>query len=591
MLITPQRFSIMKAKNYTFAFFILLSFFSLVLVGCQGRQSTKPDFYLGVDLSYVNEMEDCGAVYHVNGESQDPFVLFDEKGANLVRARLWHDPDWTTYSTVPDVTKTFSRAKAQGMSTLLDFHYSDNWADPGKQTIPAAWQSIEEEDLPKTVYDYTYEVLMQLHEDDLMPDFVQVGNETNPGMLKRDLDLDWPRDAKLFNAGIQAVRDVAEETNTNPQVILHVAQPQNTGWWFREARANGVTDFDVIGISYYPQWSSFTVADMGNHVTYLRQEFGKEVMVLETAYPWTYEAVAETADNILDKHVSTYRPTIEGQRQFMIDLTQSLISNGALGVVYWEPAWVSTKCETRWGQGSHWENATFFDFANNNELHAGADFLDFEYLRPSQTVDGIIEENDSLLLTDSENDQFGRSHNDLLNLYGIDDADSLYLTLTIAGDLYAAKEGSYLFYFDTTEDGEGATIDVGRRPIFVADPHQPEYRLDVSIAEERDTTSGRYAFYAWQDGEWQEVTLTGAAAIHSGEPSVIEVQIPKAILNHPDFVNMGVVSVGRGRVHTAVDILGNPVSPENLSEELILENFIHYNLTEETRALGIRSKE
>ena len=286
----------MNMKNRVAKLFFPLLILTLV-VSCEMGQQEEPDFFLGVDLSYVNEMEDCGAVYHANGEPQDPFQLLNEQGANLVRARLWHNPDWTEYSSVLDVTKTFSRAKEQGMATLLDFHYSDNWADPGKQTIPAAWQSLEEEALPQAVYDYTYDVLMQLHDAELMPDFVQVGNETNPGMLKRELESDWPRDAKLFNAGIQAVRDAAAETETNLQIILHVAQPENTGWWFREARDNGVTDFDVIGISYYPQWSIFSVTDMGNHVTYLRQAFGKEVMVLETAYPWTYETAGDT-DNL-----------------------------------------------------------------------------------------------------------------------------------------------------------------------------------------------------------------------------------------------------------------------------------------------------
>lgn len=571
----------MNVKNHVLTRLILLLLAGLLVSACQTGQVEAPEFYRGVDLSYVNEMEDCGAVYHVNGEPQDPFQLFQEQGANLVRARLWHNPDWTAYSSIPDVSKTFARASEQGMATLLDFHYSDNWADPGQQTIPKAWQLLNEEDLPQAVYDYTYDALLQLHEDGLMPDFVQVGNETNSGMLKRDLSLDWPRDSQLFNAGIRAVRAAAAQTETTPKVILHVAQPENTGWWFREATANGVTDFDVIGISYYPQWSTFSVTDMGNHVTYLRNEFGKEVVVLESAYPWTYEAVNETADNILDKHISSYPPTIAGQRQFMIDLTQSLISNGALGVVYWEPAWVSTKCETRWGQGSHWENATFFDFTNNNELHAGADFLGFEYLRPSQPIDGIIEENyGDPLLTDAENDQFGPAHNDLLSLHITEDADSLYLALTIADDIFAAQEGTYLIYLDTTEDGNGANLDVGRRPILVAAPHQPEYRLDVSIADDRGTAGGRYAFYAWQDGAWQEVTLTGAGAVQSDAVSVIEVQIPKAALNHPKFVNAAVVSAGRGRVHTAVDILGNPVSPQDLTEAVTLQTFARYDISE-----------
>ena len=166
-------------------------------------------FYFGVDLSYVNEMDDCGAVYLENGEARDAYALFSEHGANLVRARLWHNPDWTDYSTVPDVIRTFERAQAADMATLLDIHYSDSWADPSKQAIPAAWSDLPGDELPKAVYQYTYDVLSQLHEKGLMPDFVQVGNETNSGMLKQVMGLDWSRDADLFNAGIRAVRDLS----------------------------------------------------------------------------------------------------------------------------------------------------------------------------------------------------------------------------------------------------------------------------------------------------------------------------------------------------------------------------------------------
>lgn len=552
--------------------------FRLAAIGILLLLSTVPmvngqeqKFYLGVDLSYVNEMEDCGAVYRENGEAADPFVLFHKHGANLVRARLWHKPDWTNYSTLDDVKKTFSRAQAAGMSTLLDIHYSDTWADPGRQEIPAAWEDIQDEgELAQAVYDYTYDVLTELHDAGLVPTFVQVGNETNSGMLKRRVELDWGRDAGLFNAGIQAIRDFAAATGTDPLVMLHIAQPENTGWWFAEAEAAGVTDFDVIGLSYYPQWSTFTIADVGSQVSYLRQRFGKAVMVVETAYAWTREAVDETADNILNQGIRGYPFTPAGQRQFMTDLTQSLISNGALGVVYWEPAWVSTDCSTRWGQGSHWENATFFDF--QNEVHEGIGFLSHSYLYPASLVDGRADSTDPLIEDDTADSLDDVPAFDLLSLHMTKNEGLISLAITVAGDVYSER-GNYLIYFDTTYDTEGAAIDVNSRPITISDPYKPEYRLDIGIVERQGSVSGKCVLNAWVDGEWQKITFTGGLAIQAGDTSVIEIQIPEALLSHPPLIHAAVLSTDRTLAHTAADIMGSAFTPADWSEPVVIDQF------------------
>lgn len=533
-------------------------------------------FYFGVDLSYVNEVEDCGAVYFENGQQRDPFALFADYGANLVRARLWHNPDWTEYSTLADVKRTFERAVDAGMNTLLDFHYSDNWADPGRQEIPTAWQDIKEtQALADTLYQYTYDVLTELHTANLTPTFVQVGNETNSGMLKAEgEDLNWARQTVLFNAGIRAVRDFSAETGTNPQIVLHVAQPENTGWWFAEAELAGITDFDVIGISYYPQWSTFSIADMGAQVSYLRQRFGKAVMVVETAYGWTRDMVNETAGNILNQGLRGYPFSPEGQRRFMTDLTQSLISNGALGVVYWEPAWVSTTCTTRWGQGSHWENATFFDFQNNNELLEGVNFLNHAYIYPTASVF------DAPWVEDDTGDVLeGIAALDLLALHAASDADTVTLRLSVDGDVYDER-GNYLFYFDTTHDSQGATDDVSRRPITVAPPYQPEFRLDVTIREERGTVNGSVSLHAWINGDWEDITFTGRAAIVADDESTIELVIPRVLLNHPQVLYVGVVSTDNARAHTAADIVGTSFTPPDWDTAVVLDTFFEYPLSE-----------
>lgn len=247
--------------------------------------------YAGVDLSYVNEMEDCGAEYRVNGEVKDPYRIFADAGANLVRLRLWHSPDWTTYGTEADVTRSIERAHAAGMQVLLDLHYSDDWADPQKQTIPTAWAAdLDDPDrLATHVYDYTRDVLARLAARGHLPHMVQVGNETNTQMLRAPdtggTPIDWARNAKILNAGIRAVRDAGGPDGAGPQVMLHVAQPENVEAWFAAAVAAGVRDFDYIGVSYYPKWSSLDLHQAERALARVHARFRRPIVIVEVSYP------------------------------------------------------------------------------------------------------------------------------------------------------------------------------------------------------------------------------------------------------------------------------------------------------------------
>ena len=168
-----------------------------------------PSFYYGADLSYVNEMENCGAIYKdANNINTNPYKIFKDAGANLVRVRLWHNPTWTDYSDYSDVKKTIQKAKDQGMRVLLDFHYSDTWTDPSKQKIPAAWESEidNKEALGELLYNYTYETLNNLALANLLPEMVQIGNEINPMILQGEVlvwPIDWDRNSYLINKGIK----------------------------------------------------------------------------------------------------------------------------------------------------------------------------------------------------------------------------------------------------------------------------------------------------------------------------------------------------------------------------------------------------
>jgi len=344
---------------------------------------TAPKRFAGVDLSYVNEIEACGAQFRFNGKLRDPYELFAESGANLVRLRLWNNPTWTKYSTEADVTRSIERAQKAGMQVLLDFHYSDDWADPQKQTIPAAWAADigDADKLATHVHEYTRDVLARLNSRGLLPYMVQVGNETNTAMLRpadtKGVPIDWSRNAKILNAGIRAVREAKAADGSSPKVMLHVAQPENVEPWFAAATAAGVRDFDYIGVSYYPKWSTFNMKQAGAALAAIKQRFKADIIVVEVSYPWTLRDAGDKASNLLgeDSLLRGYPATPSGQQRFMNDVVRMTREAGGVGVVYWEPAWVSTSCATRWGTGSHWENATLFDFRKGNELTPAADFL------------------------------------------------------------------------------------------------------------------------------------------------------------------------------------------------------------------------
>ncbi len=346
----------------------------------------------GVDVSYINELEDCGAVYRVNGQRRDPYTILAEKGANVARLRLLHTPDWTSYNTLADVTRSARRARENNMKIVLAFHYSDDWADPNKQQIPAAWEKAESvEETATLLYDYTYAALVALDKEDLLPDYVQVGNEINSGIAHKNPQLDsWDknpqRNIRLLNAGIAAVKAVVVAVDRPLKTILHIAQPENIEQWLDNAIKLGLSDFDLIGSSYYSKWSDVPLQNVETLVRKLRNKYNKDIVIVETAYIWTL-GYNDNAHNILgaDTLVKGYDATQDGQRRYLIDLQRAALNGGGLGITYWEPAWISSSCQTRWGwgPGSHWENAALFDF-KNSELHKGADFLSHDFSTTSR---------------------------------------------------------------------------------------------------------------------------------------------------------------------------------------------------------------
>ncbi|PRZ01299.1 arabinogalactan endo-1,4-beta-galactosidase [Marinilabilia salmonicolor] len=372
--------------------------------GTEGEETEIPElpgFIKGLDLSYVNQVEDHGGIYKQEGVAADPFEILTEKGGNLVRVRLWHNPSWVkdiygdatpVYSGIADVAATIERAHQNGMAVLLDFHYSDTWADPGHQDVPAAWKNITSLDvLTDSVYNYTYEMLSYLKEKNLLPQMVQIGNETNPGMMTTNTpegfpdlnvyDGNWSAFGQVVNAGIKAVRDIESQSDSEIKVALHIADPKNLEWWMADVINKGnVHDFEIMGFSYYHIWhTTISFDQLPGLVSDLKSTYGKDLLVMETAYPFT----TEYDDNYGNIYSSETAPlegfpfTIEGQKQYLTTLSQNMANAGAIGVIYWEPAWISSGMKDLWGTGSSWENCALFDFDGN--VTEAADYLEVNY--------------------------------------------------------------------------------------------------------------------------------------------------------------------------------------------------------------------
>ncbi len=381
-------------RSLTFLNVVLLSVFFLC---CSKKNDTTPVvqtpgttdtvFYYGADLSYANQIVDHGGVYKDAGEVRTPYRILKDHGTNLIRLRLWHNPTWTKtvyggagtqlYNDLFDVEKAIKLSKAQGMKVLLDFHYSDTWADPGKQEIPLAWQDIKDINvLNDSVYNYTYKVLKYLDGKGLMPEFVQIGNETNCGMLYTNAKAGFPacnvcngqgvQLRGVINKAIDAIKAVSSVSTIKTKIILHIADPKNVASFFDNVTST-VKNFDIIGFSYYPIWhTTITLDNISNSVAEFRAKYDKDVMILETAFPWT----PSTYDSYTNAFSGTspfaaYPYTQQGQYDLMKKLVQEVKAGGGDGVIYWEPDWITSSMKDLYGTGSSWENNTFFDFSGN----------------------------------------------------------------------------------------------------------------------------------------------------------------------------------------------------------------------------------
>ena len=310
----------------------------------------------------LKQVEENGGLFYENGNQIDPIQIFKDKGINTARIKIWHTPS-LNYNNLESVLEIADRASSVGLDLFLDFHYSDTWADPSSQTKPSAWVDLNFETLCDSLEQYSHHVITKLKNQNTLPKYVQIGNETDCGFLWPDgyvcdesnNDSQWNKLRDLFMHAIEGINS-ALDTQDTLKIISHVSSGGN--WFFNNLIGQGV-DIDILSISYYPMWHG-TLSDLNQNMDELGNEFQKPVLIVETAYPFTLQWNDNT-NNILGLEtqlLEDYEASEEGQFTFLHDLITLVDENDyGLGICYWAPDWISTN-----QFGSPWENQALFDF-------------------------------------------------------------------------------------------------------------------------------------------------------------------------------------------------------------------------------------
>ena len=321
----------------------------------------------GADVSSLQRAVDLGAQYYTAaGTAADPLDILRDAGVNYIRLRVWNNPV-SGYNNAAKVLAYARTVKAKGFKLLIDFHYSDTWADPGKQFVPKAWAGHTLAQLEKDVYDYTYDVCTSLKRQGTTPDSVQIGNEINVGML-------WPAGyvnnsdfgplAGLLNAGYDATKACHRKT----QVLVHTALAENIGAarWFYDGITAAGAKWDITALSYYCMWHG-SLANLSTVIGDMKSRYGKPVVIAETAYPYTSENFDHLENIILSEAPCDGIPaTRQGQAQQFTAVQDTAREAGAIGVFYWEPTWTAIDgngwdTEDIENSGNAWENMAVFD--------------------------------------------------------------------------------------------------------------------------------------------------------------------------------------------------------------------------------------
>lgn len=357
------------------------------------------DFMMGADISSLAELEKHGAkFYNAKGQEDDLFNILKENGINWIRLRVWNNPTYESdvydargnliarkgeaygggNNSVENDIPLAVRAKNAGLKLMIDFHYSDTWADPGKQNMPQDWKNLDAKQLEVAVQKFTTDSLKKFIDAGCAPDAVQIGNELNSGFMwpigKTWTDSDekiggmkeFTRLLDFASKGVRAAES-ANSQNQKIKIVIHLADGGNNDlyrWVFDEVKKAKI-DYDIIGLSFYTYWHGDKNA-LKKNMEDLSKRYGKEMVVVETAYGFTEDDGDEQGNNfmVFSTQDDGYKASVQGQATAVRDIIDAVASvKGGVGVFYWEPAWLPVKgAGLSSTEGATWENQAMFDF-------------------------------------------------------------------------------------------------------------------------------------------------------------------------------------------------------------------------------------